>query len=109
MFGRKKIRKLEEEVTELKLSFGYLKDMLEAAQDVIKQNQRQGVEQAKAFDEKFIALKRKIAELEEKAKQTYDELNEKARATDKDRDSEKAVPMSQVMDEWLNGKKAGEN
>lgn len=109
MFGRRKIKELEDKVLELDAKLSIVEGLLEVSRGVIDKNQRRCVEQAKDFDEKLIVLNRKIAELEEKAKQSYDELNEKARATDKDRDSEKAVPMSQVMDEWLNGKKAGEN
>ena len=101
MFGRKKIRKLEETVSELKLSFGYLKDMLEAAQDVIKQNQRQGAEQAKAFDEK-------LSRLEETVKQVGEERNVEGAVPYEKKNGSKELSSEQIMDEWLNGKKAGD-
>ena len=109
MFGRKKTRELEKRLLDVEREYAYQAEKIKLLQEQAERLERRCSAQAKDFDEKLCLLNRKIAELEEKAKQSYDELNEKARATDKDRDSEKAVPMSQVMDEWFNGKKAGEN
>ncbi len=106
MFGRKKIRELEDKVLELDAKLSIVEGLLEVSQEVIKKNQRRCAEQAKDFEDKLITLKRNIAELENSVADLLKKEN--AQSSLGQTEDKKEASYSQVMDEWLNGKRAGD-
>ena len=96
MFGIKRIKELNSKIAELEMKIKFIEEALTASQEIIEKNQRRCSAQSMAFKESLANLEKKI-EIATKKEETQSPLGST--------EDKKQASYSQVIDEWLNGKK----
>ena len=97
MLFKRKFKKIEDVMRGIDGAYQHQKGRINTLQEQYDCLERQCIEQAKDFENQLKAIKELIAELEKN-------IVENARPA-KGKNEEQEVPLSQIMDEWLNGEK----
>lgn len=91
------IESLIENVNQVYSRCAYQEKKIEALKEQCDRLERRCIEQAKDFENQLKAIKELIFELEKKVNENVKPVTGKS--------AEPGVPLSQVMDEWLNGER----